>query len=694
MVATAALYIIGLGASGWANSFYSAAAQAGSQSWKAWFFGSLDSGNAITVDKPPAALWIMGLSVRLFGLNSWSILVPEALEGVAAVTVVYFTIRRVLSGVGWRTVNDCTTRAHWTALAGAAMFATVPSATLMFRFNNPDALLVLLLCVASYCVLRATEKGARRWLVWAGVAIGFAFLTKTLQAFLLLPVFVLVHALTAPRTWRQKIVDQLAALGAIIVSAGWYVAIFELVPKSWRPYMGGSQNNSFIELALGYNGLGRITGNETGSVTGGGGGGVGSWGQTGITRLFDGVSAGMVTWLIPAAIILCVVAVGLLGRGAWANVRATRESMATARTQTLAGIGIFGGWLVITYLVFAFMSGIYHDYYTVALAPAIGAATALGAGVCWAERDRVVARTGMATATAVTTVWGVVLLSRAGSSWFWAGAIVGVAGAMATLGLLFVNHLNRHVARVALALAVIAGMTGPLGYSVSTAATPHTGSIVTAGPVSGGGPGSGPGRGQGGPGRGGPGQTGGGQAPGATGQNPQVPNGQGGTTGGAAPNGQGGTPPNGQDGTNGQNGTTPNGQTGTARGTAPGRGGGLLGGATVSSQMTALLQADASSYTWVAATVGSQTAASYQLAAQEPVMSIGGFNGSDNYPTLAQFKQMVAEKKIHYFIAGSLGGRQNGGSQAASQIQSWVSSTFTARTVDGTTVYDLTGATS
>ena len=79
------LYLWNLGASGWANSFYAAAVQAGSQSWTALLFGSSDAANAITVDKTPAALWVMGISVRLFGFNAWSMLVPQALMGVAAV---------------------------------------------------------------------------------------------------------------------------------------------------------------------------------------------------------------------------------------------------------------------------------------------------------------------------------------------------------------------------------------------------------------------------------------------------------------------------------------------------------------------------------------------------------------------------------------------------------------------------------
>ncbi|WP_234101894.1 ArnT family glycosyltransferase, partial [Streptomyces venezuelae] len=258
LAVTTVLYLWNLSASGYANSFYSAAVQAGGESWKAFFFGSLDAANAITVDKPPAALWPMALSVRLFGLGSSQILVPEVLMGVGTVAVLYAAVRRRFgAGAG---------------LVAGVVLALTPVAALMFRFNNPDALLALLMTVAVYCVLRALEqdRGAARWLVLAGVAFGFAFLAKTLQAFLILPPLALVYVVCAPGGLGRRL-GRLALGGlAMLVSAGWWVALVELWPASSRPYVGGSQNNSFLELTFGYNGLGRINGNETGSVGGGG----------------------------------------------------------------------------------------------------------------------------------------------------------------------------------------------------------------------------------------------------------------------------------------------------------------------------------------------------------------------------------------------------------------------------------------
>src|SRR5262245_2424960 len=165
LVGTGVLYLWGLSESGWANSFYSAAAQAGSQSWKAFFFGSSDASNSITVDKPPLSLWPMALSVRIFGLSSWSILAPQALMGVATVGVLYVAVRRVsTAGAG---------------LVAGAVLALTPVAALMFRFNNPDAALVLLMTLGAYAVVRAIESGAMRWIIATGAFIGLGFLARS-----------------------------------------------------------------------------------------------------------------------------------------------------------------------------------------------------------------------------------------------------------------------------------------------------------------------------------------------------------------------------------------------------------------------------------------------------------------------------------------------------------------------------------
>ncbi|MET8687670.1 glycosyltransferase family 39 protein [Streptomyces sp. NPDC004732] len=668
LLATAVLYLWNLSASGYANSFYSAAVQAGSRSWQALFFGSLDAGNAITVDKPPASLWPMALSVRLFGLNSWAVLVPQVLMGVATVGVLYAAVRRRFSAAA--------------GLIAGAVLALTPVAALMFRFNNPDALLALLMTVTVYCVLRALEHGRTKWLVWAGVAVGLAFLTKTLQAFLILPPLAVLYAVCAPVRLRRRFGQLAASAGAMLVAGGWWVAIVELWPASSRPYIGGSQHNSFLELTFGYNGLGRINGEETGSVGGGGprggggGGGGGQWGETGLGRMFNSEIGSQISWLLPAALILLV-----------AGLVLTRKSRRTDTAR--AAFVAWGASLLTTAAVFSFMAGIFHQYYTVALAPYIAALVGMGATVLWEERASRWAGATLGVTVAGSAVWAYVLLGRVSDYLPWLRWAVLVGGLVGAVGLLAVGRLGRRLALATVGLGLAASLAGPVAYTLSTVDSAHTGSIVTAGPASAGGMGGmgGP-RGGGGPGGpGGPGGDGGGmrQPGGGTAQPPGngPGNGPGNVPGGTGQgNGPGTTP--GQQG----KGTAPQG--GGMRGGKGGGMGGLLNGAQVSAKAKKLLETDAADYTWAAAAIGSQNAASYQLATGEPVMAIGGFNGSDPSPTLAQFKKYVADGKVHYFIAGGMGGGGGGSNGTSSSITSWVQSTYKKVTVGSATFYDLT----
>ena len=446
------LYLWNLSASGWANAFYSAAAQAGASNWTAMLFGSSDAANAITVDKTPAALWIIDVSVRLFGLNSWSVLVPQALEGVAAVALLYAAVRRV-SGPG-------------AALLAGAVFALTPVAALMFRFNNPDALLVLLLVAAAYCVQRACEKDSSRWwLIAAGVAVGFGFLAKMLQAFLVLPGFAVAYLVAAHRPaaaagWSTCS----AALAAVVVSGGWYLLLVELWPTSSRPYIGGSQHDSIVELALGYNGFGRLTGDEPG--------GLGNLNHdVGWGRLFGtGMGAGH---RVAAA------------RGGDLSGRGPDHHPARAANRPdPGGADLWGGWLA------DHRGGVQlHERHR---APVLhGRARSGDRRGDRHRRNAVVAATAPTSApqrrwpgaVLVTTILAAVLLSRHGEWLPWLRAAVAVGGVGAAALLLVVGRLTRPVARVVAALAVVVScLAAPAAYSIATAATPHSGAIPSVGP--------------------------------------------------------------------------------------------------------------------------------------------------------------------------------------------------------------------
>ncbi|ASR35043.1 glycosyl transferase [Prauserella marina] len=465
LLATGLLYLWNLTASGFGNEYYAAAVQAGTQSWKAWLFGSLDAGNVVTVDKPPASLWVTTAFARLFGFSSFTVLAPQALMGVGAVWLLNATVRRSAGPVP--------------ALLAAAAFALTPVAALMFRYNNPDALLVLLLIAGAYCVVRATENASPRWLALAGAAIGFAFLTKMLQAFLVLPAFVLVYLVAAPATLGKRLAHLLGAAAAVAVSAGWFIALVDLWPQDARPYIGGSTDNSMLELAIGYNGAGRLIGGSgfIGGAPGGGTGGGGSFGgDAGLTRLFGAGFGPEISWLLPAALIgLCA--------GLWFTRRAGASD--GARTALL----LWGGWIVVTGAVFSFMGGIVHPYYGVALAPALAAVTAISGHALWRGRHNRPARLALAAMVAATGVWAFVLLPNLETAkndapgfvsllrWTLLVLTVLVASALAAGA-----HGFRRFTTVLAASAVLVTGLGSGAYALATAAAPHGGSIPSSGP--------------------------------------------------------------------------------------------------------------------------------------------------------------------------------------------------------------------
>jgi 4-amino-4-deoxy-L-arabinose transferase-like glycosyltransferase len=472
--------------------------------------------------------------------------------------------------------------------------------------------------------MKSIEQGSAKWFAIVGVFIGLGFLTKALQVLLVVPAFGLAYLLFANTTLRRRITGAVLGAAAMVLSAGWWVAIVELVPASMRPYIGGSQDNSFLSVTFGYNGLGRISGNETGSVGGGNG-----WGTTGLGRMFSASIGGQISWLIPSALVL--LAVGLLLRGRAPRTDARR-----------AAYVVWGGWLLVTMVTFSLMAGIFHEYYTVALAPAIAALVGMGAAEAWEHRARSIGSITLAVATAVAATWSFVLLTRTD----WTSVLrvsVLVLGLASALLLLVITQLHRRAVPLVIAGALVAALAGPAAYSVDTVRTAHTGSIVTAGPSTGG---SGPG-------------------------------------GGGMPGGALGAPPQGMQGAT----------QGTGR--AAGGMGGLLDASTPSTEVVSALSANADSYRWVAAAVGSQNAAGLQLGTGLPVMAIGGFNGSDPSPTLTQFQQYVADGEVHYFAASGGSGRGGpggglGGSGTGSEIATWVAANFTSVTIGGSTFYDLT----
>ncbi|MGW5112078.1 ArnT family glycosyltransferase [Nocardia sp. NPDC004123] len=630
LAVTAVLYLWDLTNSGWANEYYSAAAQAGSQSWKALLFGSFDAGNAITVDKPPAALWVLGLSGRLFGFGQWAVLVPQALMGVASTGLLVATVRR-LSGPG-------------AGLVAGAIAALTPVAVLIFRFNNPDALLVLLLVAAAYCTVRAITAAGDRllsaptlWLVSAGVAVGFGFLTKMMQAFLILPGLALAYLIAANAPLRQRIWSLILAGFAVVVSAGWYIALVELWPADSRPYIGGSTTNSLWQLAVDYNGLGRIFGGHGNPGSGGGGGGFdlpegmhgapSFSGANGITRLFNSAMGAEISWLLPAALI------GLVA-GLWLTRRAPRTD------RTRAAFILWGGWLLVTGLTFSYMSGIVHPYYTVALAPAIGALVALSVRELWSRAGHPAARLTLAAMAAGTGAWSFVLLHRTPDWLPWLRWTILAGSILVALALVAGTRGARRYTLALAAAGLLFGLGGTGAWAIATAGQGHSGGSPNSGPTSqpfGAMPAGGPGSG---------GDASGGLPADGSGQRAE-----------GFPSGGPGDAPGGQG---------PGSDTGN------------------NAELVSLLAHTGGR--WSAASVGSMSAATLALKSGTSVMAIGGFSGGDNSPTLQQFQQYVSAGQVRYFLEGFAMGGSN---STAAQITEWVKSHFATVTVGGTTVYDL-----
>ena len=634
----ACLYLWGLSKNGMGNSYYAAAIKSGSVSWKAFFFGSLDPGSFITVDKLPASLWAPELFARVFGFSSWSILMPQALAGVASVLIVYRLVRRWMGEVA-------------ALLAGVAM-ALTPIAVVMFRFNNPDAFLTLFLLLAAWALWSALDKGSTWKLAGAGALVGVAFTGKMLEALVVLPAFALVYLVCGRPRLVRRILQVVAAAAALIVSSGWWIAIVELWPKVSRPYIGGSSNNSVLNL---------IFSRSAGYL--GSAGGPNFSGNAGWLRMFNQELGGQISWLIPLAL------VGLVA-GLWTTLRRPRTD------RQRAGFLLWGGWSLLFLLAFSFAKGVLHPYYTVVLAPSLAALVGGGGVVLWQiGRSRVWLSWLLPLAVVGTAAWSAALLGRTpgyAPGLSTAVIAIGVVAAVALVLALAGVVKARTLSFAAVVLAAVCVLAGPFAYSASTISRSVTGSLAAAGPASAvvataGGPGNGSaivaGLGDGsGPGPGGDGAASGGPPSGAP------PSGA--PAGGGQPNQAYSGPGAGSAGSN-----VPIPSGGSPAGA--GQMGGPGSDTQVDQGLVSYLVARKGSATYLVAVEQSQAAEPIILATGQPVMAMGGFNGSDPAPTLAQLEALVASGKLHYvLLTGATAGIGGGGGGAAGGVQTFDASSI------------------
>jgi 4-amino-4-deoxy-L-arabinose transferase-like glycosyltransferase len=636
---------------GTSNSFYAAAVLSMTQNLHAFLFNSLDSIGFVTIDKPPLGFWVQAVSARLLGFSGFSILLPEAVATIGSVALLYHLVKRAFGSVA--------------GLLAALMLALVPISVAVGRNNTIDSLLVFTLLLAVWTGLKATECGSVKWLAATGVIIGLGFEIKMLEAYLVVPALGLVYLLGAPISRRARIADLLLASAVMLaVSLAWPLAV-DLTPANLRPWVDSTQNNSAISLALGYNGLQRLIGQResvtqflsglginlsstdstTASSAGSAGGGMFNNGAAGPLRLLDQQLAGQASWLLPLSLIGMVIAV-------WKAIGNRLDFVHSRRGQ--ASI-VFGTWLLTAGAFFS-VANFFHSYYLVTLGPPIAALAAISISAAWREfRSHSRGAWLLPIAFFGTALVQLQILSYypTWNPWLTPVVVGGTAAGAAVLLYALIRshrrrplHHNALISRAATGLAIGALLVAPAVWSGYTTVYASNGGLPSAGP--------------------------------------QVANTAGGFGGPSAP-GRSASESAPADATRADGG-----------GGVPGGGG---PGGSVSSALISYLEANRGSATYLVATTNSNSAATIILASQQPVMSLGGFTGSDPILTVDQFASVVSSGQLRYVLAGGGGGGGGPQGSGSSAIMTWVqtNSTVVSSTAIGdpstsqTQLYDLSG---
>lgn len=457
LLSTAFLYLGKLDQNGWANAFYSAAVQSGEHDFTAFFFGSSDWGNSITVDKPPLSLWVMGLSVRLFGLNSWALLVPQVIITLTSALLIFVLVRKCFPPAA--------------ALIAAAVFAYTPITVLLARYNNPDPLMVLLMIAALYAGTRAAETGRLKPILLAGGLLALGFLTKQLQAFLVLPAIATVFLLFAQLSWRKRFLG-LALAGCVMAvgSLAWPLAV-DITPAQSRPFVGGSTGNSMIELTLGYNGIDRVVQHpddpsvslipqEFRSMAS----------DAGFLRLINLNYGQEIGWLLLPAVLSCV---GIT----WAV--ATRRF--TRNEAILSSAAVV--WFVTTYLVLSFMSQGFHSYYSSSLAPPLALCVGIGARLLLSGAKTVLGRIWTLAALVASFIFANAIWRISDVFPEWIGTAILSAGLLLAAASA-VRPPWPWLGRSTVAVTIGALLIGPVFCSLVTVGSPQSGSNPLSGGIS------------------------------------------------------------------------------------------------------------------------------------------------------------------------------------------------------------------
>jgi 4-amino-4-deoxy-L-arabinose transferase-like glycosyltransferase len=633
---------------GYGNTYYAASVRSMLESWHNFFFVSFDPGGFVTVDKPPLGLWIEALSAKIFGFSGFSLLLPQAVVGILSILIVYHLVRRSFGPVA--------------GLVAALVLGLTPISLVMSRDNNQDMMMVFFLILAAWCVIVATERGSLGLLLLCALNVALAFNVKTLEAYMLVPAFGLLYLLTAPLSWGKRVMHLvLACVLMLALSMAWLVAV-DLTPASQRPYVGSSQNNSEISLALGYNGVQRLLGmngggggnnrpadrtsttaskaaasssstasksatttnsspsaqGNQGGPGGGGGGGPFNNGAAGPLRILDSSLGGQSGWFIPLGLVAMIAL-------AWQS----RLRLPLSRSHQ--ALVVWGLWFLACAGFFC-VANFFHPYYLVIIAPAIAALSGIGLVLLWyAYREYPITdwRCWMLPAGLLLTAAGQIYILKWYSNWSVLQLVIiglcllaAIVLALVKFAPRFVKHLAA-LPNAATSLALVALLITPLTWSYISDQASTAGSMPSAGP-----------------------STMSMNFPGAANR---------GNAPGAAPAGL----PGGQNQTSGQN----------REDRAMGSGG--QGDANVNSKLLSYLEANQGSTKFLFATSSSMGAASYIIQTGKAVMAMGGFSGSDPILTQQSLKQLVKSNVVRYFLLGS-GGPGGGGPGGSSSTTSWV----------------------
>ena len=625
-----------LGQNGFANTYYASAVRSMLDSWHTFFFVSLDPVGFVTVDKPPLGFWLQVASAKLFGFTPFSIFFPQALAGVLSVLLLYHLVRR-----------------HFGVVAGllaALALAVSPISIVTNRNNTIDSTLVLTMLLGAWTVMKAAETGKWRWLMLTAVLVGLGFNIKMLEAYLVVPAYALLYLLAAPRSLKMRIAQLLVtALVMLTISLSWAVAV-DLTPASQRPYVGSSQDNSEISLALGYNGIQRLLGSfgfgggtaknsssstqqaasngqppqgTQGNTSGqppegfpggnggqppqgaqGGnvnGGGMFNTGMAGPLRLFNEPLGGQIVWLLPLALL------GMLAL-AWQRRPHLREDR---HQQSLV---LWGVWLL-TMAVFFSAAGFFHQYYLSTLAPAICAMFGIGVVVMWNDFKRSGWRGWLLPIALLLTALEQIHIITSNTAWgTWLIPVIAIACTLAAVVLLVARLLprlklmNTRVLVPALCIGLLALMLTPAIWSAVPAVQNIADDLPVAGPSQ------------------------------------QF---AGGPSGGNTSSSQSNSTSQRQQFANG-------------------------GGDSVSSALISYLEAHQGNAKYLVAVPSSNQADAIILATNKGVMALGGFSGSDPILTTSQLASLITNGTVRYFLLNGSGGIGAGPGGGQSSLTTWV----------------------